>query len=178
MDAFYLLIFITGVLLIISNLRKIVNLKKEKLEIIQVLDQDNKVIRTIGLIFFIIMAISISFLIYGMIQTKVILQNEIYQIVIMGVIFIGVYLPLVAKTKLTNKGVIKNLLLIKWDDIKAVEYLKPIKNKSKIRISYLAKINRPIRVDIVFITDSEEYNKFKEVVKESRKKGKKGKKKN
>lgn len=176
---FYDVILIISVVLVISNIKSMVVLKKQKLTTLYTVKDDNKGIRTLGLIFFAIMTVSIILIIIDAVNRKGLTSNEITQIVAVGLLFIGVYIPLIRKTKLTDKGIIKNGSLIKWADIKFIEYPKQNKDKDKgkvkVKVNYNTKYNKPISVEIVFKEDNEDLTKFKEITKQYRKKGKKSK---
>ncbi len=175
---FYDVILIISIILVITNIKSMAQLKKEKFTTLYTINDDNKGIRTLGLVFFGIMAASIVLIIISAISSQGLTSNELTQVASVILLFVGVYLPLIRKTKITDKGIVKNGSLIKWEDIKFIEYPKnkvDAKGKVKAKINYNTKYNKPINVEIAFKQDGEDILKFKEITKQCRKKGKKSK---
>jgi hypothetical protein len=99
-------------------------------------------------------------------------SSESITMAILPIMFIVLYVPLSSKTRITTLGVFKRLNLIRWEDIKGVDYIKPdIKGKQKAKILYKTSY-RDMTLDIDFRKDDAQLEDFKRTVKEYRNKKK------
>jgi hypothetical protein len=77
---------------------------------------------------------------------------------------------------ISTLGVHKRSNLVRWEDIKGINYLKPdAKDKVKVKISYML-MNRDTSIALTFLKDDPQLEKFKEYAKTYRSTKKKDKK--
>jgi hypothetical protein len=95
---------------------------------------------------------------------------------ILPVLVITLYIPLSKKTMISTLGIHKRSNLIRWADIKGINYLKPDeKNKVKVKIVYML-MNKDVSMNLTFLKDDPQLEDFKEHAKSYKSTKKKDKK--
>lgn len=172
----YPLIFIFAVYFIYSNFKKNLNYKKEDMKALLYLEDDDKtrhLISNLVIMFIIFIAV---FLVIGTIRINNFTTESFFTMVILPVLMVLLYIPLTKKTMVSSLGIHKRGTLIRWEEIKGINYLKPNdKNKVKVRIIYTFA-GRDTAMELTFDKDNSQLESFKETVKEYRNGKKKGKK--
>nr|WP_300090220.1 hypothetical protein [Sedimentibacter sp.] len=142
--------------------------KKENMQVLMNLNEDDKSTHLISSIVMIVLIIFSGFAIIGMINAKAYTQESVLGMVILPVLMIFLYVPMLKKTKISNLGIHKKNYLIRWEDIKGINYLKPdAKNKVKAKILYTVG-TRDTSVNVTFGKDDQQLDEFKELAKEYR----------
>ncbi|MDF2617230.1 MAG: hypothetical protein K0Q47_1886 [Sedimentibacter sp.] len=177
----YLLMILLITFFITTNVRNNMKYKKENMQILMNLNADDKSTHLISSIVMIVLIIFSGFAIIGMINTKTYTEESVLGMVILPLLMIFLYVPMLKKTKVSNLGIHKKNYLIRWEDIKGLNYLKPdAKDKVKAKILYTVG-TRDTSVEVTFMKDDQQLEEFKELVKEyksSKKKSNKSKKDN
>ncbi|HAQ41536.1 MAG TPA: hypothetical protein DCM73_12390 [Clostridiales bacterium] len=172
----YPLIFIFAVYFIYSNFKKSLNYKKENMKVLLYLEDDDKtrhLISNLVIMFIIFIAV---FLVIGTIRINNFTAESFFTMILLPVLMVLLYIPLTKKTMVSSLGIHKRGTLIRWEEIKGVNYLKPNdKNKVKVRIIYVFA-GRDTAMELTFEKDNSQLESFKETVKEYRSSKKKGKK--
>lgn len=172
----YPLIFVFAIYFIYTNIRNNLKYKKENLMPLFYLNQDDKtrhLISTLVIIFVIVLA---GFLLIGIISTNTFTLESFFTMVLLPMLMVFLYLPLTKKTMISNLGVHKRGTLIRWSDIKSINYLKPNeKNLIKVKLIYVFA-GRDTSIDLTFNKEDSQLETFKEAVKEYRNIKKKEKK--
>lgn len=170
---YYQILIIISVVLIYKNFKNARSFKKQNIKNLFIVNRDNKGVRIFGCIIFAAVIFSAGITLKDAIQNIGMTEQVITELIAVVLLFIGVYIPILKKTRLTDKGIIKNGSLIKWQDLKFVEYSGPIKNKMVAKVNYNSKYNKPLVLNISLNNDEEEITNFKQIVKDSRKNSKK-----
>lgn len=169
---FYPVMIIVCLFIIYSNEKKRRQYKRENMEILFFLNEDDKTMRFTSRLLLIFMIISSGAVLLDSYKRTGLYSVETITMAVLPIMFIVLYVPLSKKTKITTLGIFKRLNLIRWDDIKGVDYIKPdIKGKQKVKILYKTSY-RDMTLEIVFRKDDEQLNEFKKTVKEYRSKKK------
>ena len=172
----YPLMFIVIIYFIYSNIRNNIKYKKENMEVLLYLNEDDKRVHFMSSMLMTIMIIASGLLVFGLISSK---TYKLEDILIMGVLpfmMIALYIPLSKKTKVSTLGIHKRSNLIRWEEIKGINYSKPnAKDKVKAKVLYYSA-NRDITIDITFLKNDPQLEKFKELAKTYRNTKKKDKK--
>lgn len=172
----YPLMFIIIIYFIYSNIRDNIKYKKENMEVLLLLDQDDKRIHFISNMLMAVMITATGILMIGLLNSKVYKTEDILVMGVLPILMAALYVPLSKKTKITNLGIHKRSYLIRWEDIKGINYNKPdAKNKVKVKVLY-KNANRDITIELTFLKDDPQLAKFKEIVKIYRNTKKKDKK--
>lgn len=169
---FYPVMIIVCLFIIYSNERKRRQYKKESMEILFFLNEDDKIMRVTSRLLLVFMILSSGAVLLESFKTKGLYSIETITMAFLPIVFIVLYVPLSKKTKITTLGIYKRLNLIRWDDIKGVDYIKPdSKGRQKAKILYKTSY-RDMILDIVFRKDDEQLEEFKKAAKEYRSKKK------
>lgn len=172
----YPLMFIVVIYFIYSNIRNNMKYKKENMEVFLLLNEDDRSVHFISSLLMAILVGATAILIFGLVSSK---TYNIEDILIMGVLpilMIALYIPLSKKTRITSLGIHKRSYLIRWEDIKGINYNKPdSKNKVKVKILYKSA-NRDIPAELTFLKDDPQLSRFKELAKTYRDSKRKDKK--
>lgn len=164
----YLLMILLITFFITTNVRNNMKYKKENMQVLMNLIADDKSTHLISSIVMIVLIVFSGFAIIGMINTKTYTEESVLGMVILPLLMIFLYVPMLKKTKVSNLGIHKKNYLIRWEEIKGVNYLKPdAKNKVKAKILYTVG-TRDTSVDVTFFKDDQQLEEFKELVKEYR----------
>lgn len=172
----YPLIFIFAIYFVYSNFKNNLKYKKENMKPLYYLNEDDKTRHLISTVVIIFVVIITGILLVGIIQTNGFNLSTFFTTVLLPLLMILLYIPLTKKTMISNLGIHKRGALIRWDDIKGVNYLKPNeKNQVKAKIIY-AFAGRDTSIELTFNKDDSQFEPFKETVKEYRNAKKKEKK--
>lgn len=153
---------------ITTSVKNNMKYKKENMKVLMNLNEDDKPMHLISSIVMIVLIMFSGFAVIGMINTKAYTQESVLGMVILPVLMIFLYVPMLKKTKVSTLGVHKKNYLIRWEDIKGINYLKP-DAKDRVRAKVLYTVGtRDSSVDVVFKKDDQQLEEFKELVKEYR----------
>jgi len=95
---------------------------------------------------------------------------------VLPILIITLYIPLSKKTMISTLGIHKRSNLVRWDDIKGINYPKPdAKDKIKVKVIYNI-MNKDSNISLTFLKDDPQLEKFKEFAKTYRNTKKKDKK--
>lgn len=146
--------------------------KKENMKIIFSLNEDDKTSHLLSSLVVVILILFAGFSIMGMIDTKSYTNQGFIGMIIIPILMIILYLPMMKKTRVSNLGIHKKNYLIRWSEIKGIDYLKPDKRgKVVAKIIYTVGL-RDSTAEITFNKDDEQIDTFKDVAKEYRNKKK------
>ncbi|HCS10155.1 MAG TPA: hypothetical protein DIV40_01740 [Clostridiales bacterium] len=173
---FYPLIFIVLIYFLFKNTKNKMKFKKENMEVLLLLDEDDKRVHLMARLLMAVMILLTGIMIRGLMETK---TNSPEQILIMGVLpilIITLYIPLSKKTMISTLGIHKRSNLVRWDDIKGINYPKPdAKDKIKVKVIYNI-MNKDSNISLTFLKDDPQLEKFRELAKTCRSTKKKDKK--
>ena len=173
---FYPLIFIFASYFIFNNFRNNLKYKKENMKPLLYLNQDDKTRHKISVAVMILILILTGFLLVGIISTNSFTAESFFSMVLLPFSMVLLYIPLTKKTMISTLGIHKRGALIRWEDIKGVNYLKPNeKEQVKAKIIYIFGL-RDTSVELTFDKTDAQIDAFKEIVKEYRNIKKKEKK--
>ncbi len=168
----YPIMIIICLIIIYSNEKKRIQYKKENMEILFFLNEDDKVMRLTSRLLLFFMILSSGAVLLDSIKRTGLYSTETITLIILPIMFIVLYVPLSRKTKVTTLGIFKRLNLVRWGNIKGIDYIKPdAKGRQKVKILYKTSY-RDMALEIVFRKDDEQLNEFKKTVKEYRTKKK------
>lgn len=172
----YPLIFAFSIYFIYSNFKNNLKYKKENMKTLFYLNEDDKTRHLISTIVIIFIVFLTGILLIGIISTKSFTIESFFTMVLLPLLMVLLYIPLTKKTMVSTLGIHKRGALIRWADIKGINYLKPNeKNKVKAKIIY-AFAGRDTSIELTFNKDDVQFETFKETVKEYRNMKKKEKK--
>lgn len=172
----YPIIIIFAAYFVYSNLKNNLKYKKEDMKPLIYLNEDDKTRHLISSIVIILIIIFTGFLLIGFISSGSFTTEIFFTLVLLPVLMVILYVPLTKKTMVSTLGIHKRGSLIRWNDMKGVNYLKPNeKNQIKVKIIY-AFAGRDTSIDLAFKKNDSQLENFKEIVKEYRSSKKKEKK--
>lgn len=172
----YPIMFIAVIYFIYSNIRNNLKYKKENMDVLLLLNEDDKKVHFMSSLLMAILIGATGILIFGLINSKTYNMEDILIMGVLPVLMAALYIPLSKKTKITTLGIHKRSYLIRWEDIKGINYHKPdAKNKVKVKILYY-RINKDTSAELTFLKDDPQLEQFKELVKTYRNTKKKDKK--
>lgn len=172
----YPLIFIFAIYFVYSNLKNNLKYKKENMKPLFYLNQDDKTRHMISTIVIIFVIFLTGILLVGIIKNKSFTLESFFTMVLLPLLMVMLYIPLTKKTMISNLGIHKRGALIRWEDIKGVNYLKPNeKNQIKIKILYTLA-GRDTSIELTFDKDDSQIEALKETIKDYRNSKKKEKK--
>lgn len=172
----YPIMFIVVIYFIYSNIRNNIKYKKENMEVFLLLNEDDKRVHFISSLLMAILTGATGILIFGLINSRTYNTEDILIMGVLPIMMIALYVPLSKKTRITSLGIHKRSYLIRWEDIKGINYHKPdYKNKVKVKILYYS-VNRDISAELTFSKDDPQLSKFKELAKTYRDSKRKDKK--
>jgi small-conductance mechanosensitive channel len=172
----YPLIFIFAIYFVYSNLKNNLKYKKEDMKPLFYLNEDDKTRHLISSIVIIFIIILTGFLLMGIISTDGFTTETFFTLVLLPILMIILYIPLTKKTMISTLGIHKRGALIRWIDIKGINYLKPNeKNQVKAKIIY-PLAGRDTSIELTFKKDDSQFESFKETAKEYKSSKKKEKK--
>jgi hypothetical protein len=172
----YLLIFIFAIYFIYLSFKNKLKYKKENIKPLFYLDNDDKIRHIVSSAVIIFVVIVAVFLIINSIRVGIFNTEMLFLTVVFPVLMVLLYIPIIKKTMVSTLGIHKRGTLIRWGEIKAVNYFKPNKkDQVKVKIVY-TYAGRDISTGLTFGKDDPQLGAFKKTVKEYRKSSKKGSK--
>ncbi len=169
----YPILFILVIYFIFVNVRNNMNYKKQNMKVLFQLKDDDKKRQTFSNILIVFILAMTSFLIFGMINAKEKFNLEAtFTMIVLPVLMVALYIPLTKKTFISTLGIHKRGGLIKWEDIKGINYHKPNEKGMVIVKVVYTLMSKDATADITFKKDDELLETFKETVKEYRNKKK------
>ena len=174
MNLFYQGLLLFGVIIFFYNIKnKIVN-RRERGKVLYKLLLDNRTMNLVS-VAVIMMLIMMGWALYGRhLAGEIITEIEITQFFATLVLFLAVSINSLSSTVITEAGIIKNNMLIRWEAIKKTEWTSFNNKSCKLVIDY----NSPKRASIVKITvkeDRTEKDMVTSLIKQYRKSSKKKK---
>ena len=174
MNLFYQGLLLFGVIIFFYNIKnKIVN-RRERGKVLYTLLLDNRTMNLVSVVV-IMMLIMMGYSLYGRhLAGTVITEIEITQFLATLVLFLAVSINSLSRTTITEAGIIKNNILIRWEAIKKIEWTSFNSKTCKLVLDY----NSPKRASIVKITvkeDRTEKDMVTSLIKQYRKSSKKKK---
>ncbi len=137
-----LMITIVGFFVFVS-FKNDLKYKKENMKILLSLNEDDKTSHLLSSLVVVVLILFAGFGIIGMINTKSYTNENVVILIIMSIFLLVLYLPMMRKTRISNLGIHKKNYLIRWDEIKGLNYLKPnSKNKVKVKILYTVSLKQ------------------------------------
>ena len=172
----YPIMFIVVIYFVYSNIRNNVKYKKENMEVFLLLNEDDRGVHLMSSLLMAILIGATGILIFGLLNSKTYNTEDVLVMGVLPILMIALYIPLSKKTKVTSLGIHKRSYLIRWEDIKGINYNKPdSKNKVKVKILYKSA-NRDIPAELTFLKDDPQLAEFKELAKTHRDSKRKDKK--
>ena len=173
---FYPIIFFVLLYFLFKNTKNRMSYQKENMEVLLLLDEDDKRVHLMSRLLMAVMILITGIMIRGLIETKTYSSEDVMIMAVLPILVIALYIPLSKKTMISTLGVHKRSNLVRWEDIKGINYLKPdAKDKVKVKISYML-MNRDTSIALTFLKDDPQLEKFKEYAKTYRSTKKKDKK--
>ncbi|MDP3386831.1 MAG: hypothetical protein Q8S24_06325 [Eubacteriales bacterium] len=174
MNLFYQGLLLFGVVIFFYNIKnKIVN-RRERGKVLYKLLLDNRNMNIVSVVV-IMMLMMMGYALYGRhLAGEIITEIEITQFIATLVLFLAVSINSLSKTIITEAGIIKNNMLIRWEAIKKIEWTSFNSKTCKLVIDY----NSPKRASIIKITvkeDRTEKDMVTSLIKQYRKSSKKKK---
>ena len=172
----YPLMFIVIIYFIYSNIRNNIKYKKENMEVLLLLNEDDKRVHLMSRVLMAVLILVSAVLIRGLIESETYPLEEVLIMVVLPVLMIALYIPLSRKTMISSLGIHKRSNMVRWEDIKGINYNKPdAKDKVKVKILY-SLMNKDTNINLTFLKDDPQLEKFKELAKTYRNTKKKDKK--
>ena len=169
---FYPVLIIVCMFLIYSNQKKFKQYKKENMEILYLLNADDKTMILASRLLLAFMILSSGFVVFDSFNRTGLYSTETLTMIVLPFALIALYIPLSKKTKITTLGIFKRQNMIRWDDIKGIDYIKPdLKGRQKVKVLYKTAY-KDMTLDIMFSKNDEQLELFKNTVKEYRNKKK------
>jgi phosphate/sulfate permease len=166
----YPIMFFVVIYFIYSNIRNNIKYKKENMEVLLLLKEDDRRVHFISSLLMAILIGATAILIFGLVNSKTYNSEDILIMGVLPVLMVALYIPLFKKTKITTLGIHKRSYLIRWEDQKP-----DAKNKAKVKILYY-NINRDTSAELTFLKDDPQLEQFKELAKTYRNSKRKDKK--
>lgn len=173
----YPILFILVIYFIFINFKNSMNYRKQNMKVLFQLKDDDKKRQTLSNILIIFILSMTAFMVVGMLNSNEKFDLEsISTMIVLPILMTGLYIPLTKKTFVSTLGIHKRGGLIKWSDIKGVNYLKP-NEKGMVNVKVLYTVtSRDITANVSINKDDAILDTFKETVKEYRNSKKKDKK--
>jgi len=169
---FYPVMIIVCLVMIYSNAKKHKQYKKENMEILYLLNEDDRTMRLASKLLLAFMVLSSGFVFIDTYRRMGMFSTEALTMIILPFALIALYIPISTKTKVTTLGIFKRQNLIRWDDIKGIDYIKPdLKGKQKVKLLYKTTY-KDMSLELMFRKDDEQLELFKNTAKEYRNKKK------
>jgi len=171
-----MVIIIVVAFFVTTNVKNNLKYKQENMTVLFSLNEDDKTTHLISSLIMVILILFAGISIIGMIQSKIYTNERVLSLVVMPILMMLLYLPMMKKTRISSLGIHKKNYLIRWQDIKGIDYFKPDK-KDKVVVKVLYTVAaKETSVELTFLKDDPQLETFKEIAKEYRNGKKKGKK--
>lgn len=162
--------------LIFLNARKSFKYKKENVTYFFEIVEDDKNTRLISSLMIAILLVISGLMIMGMIYQVNTSKGQLIYLIILPALMTILYFPMIRRTRISTLGIHKRSNLIRWEDIKGIDFLKPNK-KNIIKVKILYNVSgTSTSSELSFLNGNDKLEKFKEISKEYRKDKKKEKK--
>lgn len=172
----YPIMFIFSIYFIFSNYKNNLKYKKENMKPLFYLKDDDKIRHTISNLIIIFILVITLILLIGIISANNFTVETFFSMIVLPLLLVFLYIPLTKKTMVSTLGIHKRGALVRWEDIKGVNYLKPnAKDQVLVKVIY-GFSRRDLTIELKFNKDDANLEKFKESVKEYRNNKKKEKK--
>lgn len=172
---FYFIMFLVVIYFVYKNIKDRITYKKENMEVLLLLDEDDKGIHLMSKILMVVLIVLAIILIIGLINTDDNVTEETVILILLPILMVTMYIPLSKKTMVSTLGIHKRANLIRWENIKGIQYMKPDeKNKVRVKITY--SMSKDVNIDLKFKKNDPQLPKFKDIAKDNRKTKKKGRK--
>lgn len=161
--------------LLFTSLKNYSQYKKEDIKTLYYLNDDDKFLRIFSIIVLIFMIVSVGFLIVDMMSSDNYNTTNLILLIVLPVLLIILYIPMTQRTKVTTLGIMKRSNLIRWENIRGINYSKPDdKGKVKARIQHPVGNTKRSTTTVLTFFDDKQLIEFKNSAKEyrSKKKGK------
>jgi len=159
-----------------TSIKNELKYKKENMRVLISLNEDDKTAHLLSRLVIVILILFAGISIIGILNTKNYTNEGVLGMIILPVLLIILYVPMMKKTRISTLGIHKKNYLIRWEDIKSVNYLKAdAKNKVVVKILYIVGL-KDSTVELKFIKDDAQLEAFKDLVKVYRNTKKKDKK--
>jgi len=173
---FYPILTIILLYILFKNIKKSINYKKENMQVLLLLNEDDRRFHLFSRLLMAVMILLTGTMIRGLIETKTYSSEDVMIMAILPVLVITLYIPLSKKTMISTLGIHKRSNLVRWEDIRGINYNKPDeKNKVKVRVNYML-MNKETSMDLTFLKDDPQLEEFKEQAKNYKNMKKKDKK--
>lgn len=173
----YPVLFVLVIYFIFVNFRNNMSYRKQNMKVLFQLKDDDKKRQKISNVLIIFILTLTAFMVVGMITTNKKFDLEsISTMIVLPLLMIALYVPLTKKTFVSTLGIHKRGTLIKWENIKGVNYLKPNEKGMVIAKILYTAMSKDLTSEITISKDDEILETFKETVKEYRNSKKKDKK--
>lgn len=164
----YPVMLVACAFLLYSNLKKRRQYKRENIEILFALNEDDKGMRMVSNTMLLLIVVYFGLVLVDIVRFNRLFTAETLYVIILPFLFAILYIPLSKKTKVTTLGIIKRSNLIRWQEIKGIDYLKPdAKGKQKVRILFKGSY-KDMQQEMSFAKDDEQLELFKNTAKEYR----------
>lgn len=166
----YSIMFVVIIYFIYSNIKSSIQYKKQNMEIFLQLNNDDKKMRFVSSLVVALLMGFTGVLLFGMISTKTFIAENVMVMVLLPAAMVVLYVPLSKKTRISTLGIHKRSYLVRWEDIKSINYLKPNeKDIVKTKIIYTA-LSKDTTAEITFLKNDPQLEQFKEIAKTYNKK--------
>lgn len=173
---FYPILIIFCLFLFYSNFKNNKKYKSENMKVLLNLNADDKTMHIASGFLLALLLFYTFVVIYGMVKSNIFVLRDVLIAIIVFGLFVILYVPITKKTRVTTLGILKRNNMIRWEDIKGINYSKPdAKGKSKAIILHRTAY-KDATTNILFNKDDEQLEMFKELAKENRNSKKKDKK--
>ena len=170
----YQVVLVFAVLILVMNIKNKIKNAKNKGETLMKFSLDNRIMNMVSALVFALLALMGTSLVKTLQAGNEIPSLEMLQYVSTIVLFLAVMLNTVGSSKITEGGILKSNTLIKWEDIKAIEWTGFNKKTCKLIISY--KVSETTRRQKITVKDDKvEKEKAANLIKQYRKASKKKK---
>lgn len=137
----YPMLIIICFFVIVSNVKNNKKYKAENMKELFSLNEDDKTMRVVSGLMLVFLVVSSVFTLIETAKVKSLFSADVLYVVLLPALFIILYLPMSKKTKVTTLGIIKRTNLIRWEDIKGIDYPKHVvRGRQFVRILYKGHI--------------------------------------
>lgn len=168
----YSMIIILCLFFLYSNIKSSMKNKKENMKVLYQLNYDDIVMRNVSRMVLVFMIFS-TFVTFQVSFASTGINTENIFMLLMPLLLVVLYLPLAKKTRITNLGVLKRNSLVRWENIKGIDYLKPdAKQRIKVKLLHKTSYNKDAKLELIFKSGDDQLDIFKNTAKEYRNKKK------
>ncbi|SHJ45899.1 Protein of unknown function [Dethiosulfatibacter aminovorans DSM 17477] len=170
----YQLVLVFGTVMLVLNIKNKIKNAKNKGKTLLKFTADNRIMNMMSVLVFGMLALMGTSMVRNIQAGNEISTLELTQYVATMVLFVAVMLNTLGSTLLTEGGILKSNTLIKWEDIKSVEWIGFKKKTCKLIINY--NVGGTMRSQRITVKDDKiEKEKAVSLIKQYRKASKKKK---